>query len=92
MGSGNPLQNMKDARKKALEDFLNDPVEEIGGSFFKWRNRMYQVLPYKQIREWGSREDQFVKHTFKYEYGIREITPVMFKRVTDRLAKLDLDK
>lgn len=68
---------MSTARQKALENFVNDKVETTPNkTLFIWRGRVYQVLPYKQIRSFGSREDHFIKWTFKqYVYGIREYNP-----------------
>lgn len=64
-------------RKQALEDFLNDVVETTPNpNIFLWRGKAYQVLPYKQIRVLGSREDHFIKYQYrKYIYGIREFNP-----------------
>jgi hypothetical protein len=67
---------MKSAKQKALEKFLNDEVTITANSpegIFMWRDKMYQVLPYKQIRKHGSREDHFIKIKMgRHVYGIRE--------------------
>ena len=48
-------------QQKVIEDFLNDSVEKVGNSVYKWGKRYYEVLPYHSTikrHNWSG----FVRH------------------------------
>ena len=71
-------------RKKVLEEFLNDKVEQVlpFSQLFFWRGIFYEVIPYKEILKDDTRKaSHFVKYvTGKTLYGIREMSDLALSR------------
>lgn len=68
---------MKMTKKRALEEFLNDEVQEVEKRLFKWRSRYYEVLPRSLVvrRHLSS---HFV--TLNDQYMMREATDHVIKK------------
>lgn len=67
----------KSNRHQAIEGFLNDEVERLALSLYKWRGRYYEVLTRTQTlrrHNWS----QFVRLTGGYM--VRELTLDMVKK------------
>lgn len=69
-------------RKQVIERFLNDKVESVNYSVYKWHDLTYEVIPYKELLK-----DKTLKasHFIKFQcgiitYGIRELSCKVFKK------------
>lgn len=69
-------------RKKVIEQFLNDKVESLRYSVYKWGEIMYEVIPYKEIlKDKTLKASHFIKiECNNHLYGIRELSDKVFAR------------
>ena len=73
-------------RQQALEAFLNDEVERLALSVYKWRGKYYEVLTYRQTlkrHNWS----QFV--TLAGDWRMREANEYIIKKY---YPKVSIDK
>jgi len=69
------------SRQKVLETFLNDEVDQVEFGIYKWRGILYEILPYKKIlKSKKLKASHFIKFQDNTLYGIREISPAVYKK------------
>jgi hypothetical protein len=75
-------------KQKALEDFLNSPVEPKEVDLYLWQGIHYQILSMTVLKKKGLKHDHFIKYDFQgVTYYIREMSPELLKKYY--MIKLD---